>query len=65
MEQNREDPVTIIPNPPNMNSLNDSKLKLEMTLLYRKYIRLEQKQKRIQVKVLLKVLIVLFYRFFY
>ncbi|CAF4566507.1 unnamed protein product, partial [Rotaria magnacalcarata] len=35
-------------NYPNISLPNDPKLKLELTLLHRKYTRLEQKQKRIQ-----------------
>ncbi|CAF4431541.1 unnamed protein product [Rotaria socialis] len=48
IEQNRADNTSIHSNYSNISLLNDPKLKLELTLLHRKYTRLEQKQKSIQ-----------------
>ncbi len=47
----KQDSANLIPvNHLNTSSTDDSKLKSELTVLHRKYTRLEQKEKRIQVK---------------
>ncbi|CAF3137222.1 unnamed protein product [Rotaria sp. Silwood2] len=47
-EQNQYDTMSKHVNHPNISLLDDSKLKAGLTLLHRKYMRLEQKEKRIQ-----------------
>jgi hypothetical protein len=50
MEQKQDDTNFSTVNHTNTSLPGDSKLKSELTLLQRKYIRLEQKDKCIQVK---------------
>ena len=51
MEQKHDNANLAPMNHPNSNLPGDSKLRSELTLLQRKYNRLEQKEKRIQVRV--------------
>ena len=50
MEQKQDDTSLPSTNYTNTSLPGDSKLKAELTLLHKKYIRLEQKEKRIQVR---------------